>query len=307
MLDSLWTEKYRPNTLDGYVFRDDVQRAKIEQWIKEGQIPHLLFSGSAGVGKTTLAKILINTVGIDEFDVLEINASRETSVDVFRTKVTNFVGTMSLGSYKVVLLDEADYLSHHAQASLRGIMEDYAGNARFILTCNYPNKIIPAIHSRCQGFHIEKVDITEFTSRVASILIQEDVEFDLDALDSFVRASYPDLRKTINNLQQNCQGGKLMLPSKGGDASTSDWRLEMAELFKAGKIRQARQLVCGSASPEEYEDVYRWMYDNIDLWGSEEERQDAAVLVIRKGLINHGLVADPEINLAACMIELSKV
>lgn len=307
MLDSLWTEKYRPDTLDGYVFRDDVQRAKIEQWIKEGQIPHLLFSGSAGVGKTTLAKILINTVGIDEFDVLEINASRETSVDVFRTKVTNFVGTMALGSYKVVLLDEADYLSHHAQASLRGIMEDYAGNARFILTCNYPNKIIPAIHSRCQGFHIEKVDITEFTSRVASILIQEDVEFDLDDLDSFVRASYPDLRKTINNLQQNCQGGKLMLPSKGGDASTSDWRLEMAELFKAGKIRQARQLVCGSASPEEYEDVYRWMYDNIDLWGAEEERQDNAVLVIRKGLINHGLVADPEINLAACMIELSKV
>ena len=307
MLDSLWTEKYRPDTLDGYVFRDDVQRAKIEQWIKEGQIPHLLFSGSAGVGKTTLAKILINTVGIDEFDVLEINASRETSVDVFRTKVTNFVGTMALGSYKVVLLDEADYLSHHAQASLRGIMEDYAGNARFILTCNYPNKIIPAIHSRCQGFHIEKVDITEFTSRVASILIQEEVEFDLDDLDSFVRASYPDLRKTINNLQQNCQGGKLMLPTKGGDASTSDWRLEMAELFKAGKIRQARQLVCGSASPEEYEDVYRWMYDNIDLWGDEEERQDNAVLVIRKGLINHGLVADPEINLAACMIELSKV
>jgi replication factor C small subunit len=307
MLDSLWTEKYRPDTLDGYVFRDDVQRAKIEQWIKEGQIPHLLFSGSAGVGKTTLAKILINTVGIDEFDVLEINASRETSVDVFRTKVTNFVGTMALGSYKVVLLDEADYLSHHAQASLRGIMEDYAGNARFILTCNYPNKIIPAIHSRCQGFHIEKVDITEFTSRVASILIQEEVEFDLDDLDSFVRASYPDLRKTINNLQQNCQGGKLMLPTKGGDASTSDWRLEMAELFKAGKIRQARQLVCGSASPEEYEDVYRWMYDNIDLWGAEEERQDNAVLVIRKGLINHGLVADPEINLAACMIELSKV
>jgi DNA polymerase III delta prime subunit len=287
MLDSLWTEKYRPNTIDGYVFRDDAQRAKIEQWIKEGQIPHLLFSGSAGVGKTTLAKILINTVGIDEFDVLEINASRETSVDVFRTKVTNFVGTMALGSYKVVLLDEADYLSHHAQASLRGIMEDYAGNARFILTCNYPNKIIPAIHSRCQG--------------------QEEVEFDLDDLDSFVRASYPDLRKTINNLQQNCRDGKLMLPTKGGDASTSDWRLEMAELFKAGKIRQARQLVCGSASAEEYEDVYRWMYDNIDLWGAEEERQDAAVLVIRKGLINHGLVADPEINLAACMIELSKV
>lgn len=307
MIDSLWTEKYRPKTLDGYVFRDENQRAKIEQWVEEKQIPHLLFSGSAGVGKTTLAKILINIVGINEYDVLEINASRETSVDVFRNKVTNFVSTMAMGEYKVVLLDEADYLSQHAQASLRGIMEDYAGNARFILTCNYPNKIIPAIHSRCQGFHIEKVDVTEFTSRVATILINEGVEFDLDDLDSFVRASYPDLRKTINNLQQNVRDGKLILPNKGGSADTSDWRLEMAELFKAGKIRQARQLVCGQASPEEYEDIYRWMYDNVDLWGNDEEKQDAAILVIRKGLVNHGLVADAEINLAACMIELSKV
>jgi DNA polymerase III delta prime subunit len=306
MLDSLWTEKYRPNTLDGYVFRDDAQQAKIRQWIAEGEIPHLLFSGSAGVGKTTLAKIIINTVGINEYDVLEINASRETSVDVFRTKVTNFVSTMPMGNYKVVLLDEADYLSQHAQASLRGIMEDFAGNARFILTCNYPNKIIPALHSRCQGFHIEKVDLTEFTGRVATILISEGMEFDLDVLDSFVRATYPDLRKTINSLQQNCNNGHLVLPSKG-ESNSEDWRLEMSALFKAGKIRQARQLVCGRVGPEEYEEIYRWMYDNIDLWGDDESRQDNAVLIIRKGLINHGLVADPEINLAACMIELSKV
>jgi replication factor C small subunit len=306
MLDSLWTEKYRPSTLDGYVFRDDAQQAKIRQWITEGEIPHLLFSGSAGVGKTTLAKIIINTVGINEYDVLEINASRETSVDVFRTKVTNFVSTMPMGNYKVVLLDEADYLSQHAQASLRGIMEDFAGNARFILTCNYPNKIIPALHSRCQGFHIEKVDLTEFTGRVATILISEGIEFDLDVLDSFVRATYPDLRKTINSLQQNCNNGHLVLPSKG-ESNSEDWRLEMSALFKAGKIRQARQLVCGRVGPEEYEEIYRWMYDNIDLWGDDESRQDNAVLIIRKGLINHGLVADPEINLAACMIELSKV
>ena len=306
MLDSLWTEKYRPSTLDGYVFRDDAQQAKIKQWIAEGEIPHLLFSGSAGVGKTTLAKIIINTIGVNEYDVLEINASRETSVDVFRTKVTNFVSTMPMGNYKVVLLDEADYLSQHAQASLRGTMEDFAGNARFILTCNYPNKIIPALHSRCQGFHIEKVDLTEFTGRVATILISEGIEFDLDVLDSFVRAAYPDLRKTINSLQQNCNNGHLVLPSKG-ESNSEDWRLEMSALFKAGKIRQARQLVCGRVGPEEYEEIYRWMYDNIDLWGDDESRQDNAVLIIRKGLINHGLVADPEINLAACMIELSKV
>jgi DNA polymerase III delta prime subunit len=214
---------------------------------------------------------------------------------------------MPMGEFKVVLLDEADFLSLHSQAALRGVMEDFAASARFILTCNYPNKIIPALHSRCQGFHIERVDLTEFTSRVATILITENVDFDLDVLDSFVRATYPDLRKTINTVQQNVNNGRLVLPEKSSTSNTEDWRLEMSRLCKAREIKQARKLVCGQASPEEYEDIFRWMYDNIDLWGETEEQQDAAVLIIRKGIVNHGMIADPEINLAACLIELAKL
>ena len=168
-MKQLWVEQYRPRDIDGYVFRDEAQRDQVKQWIKEGTIPHLLFSGAAGIGKTTLAKILINALNIDEYDVLEINASRTNSVDDVRDKITNFVSTMPFGQFKIVLLDEADYLSPNAQAALRGVMEEYAQTARFIMTCNYPHKIIPALHSRCQGFHIEKVDHTEFTARAATV------------------------------------------------------------------------------------------------------------------------------------------
>ena len=148
-MDTLWVEKYRPNTLEGYVFRDENQKAQVEQWIKSKTIPHLLFSGAPGVGKTTLAKILLHTLDIIGTDILEINASRENSVDVIRDKITNFVQTMPFGEFKVVLLDEADYISPNGQAALRGVMEMYHQSARFILTCNYPNRVIPALHSRC--------------------------------------------------------------------------------------------------------------------------------------------------------------
>jgi replication factor C small subunit len=261
-MKELWTEKYRPDTLDGYVFKDLTQRDQIEAWIKSKTIPHLLFSGAPGVGKTTLAKILINSLGINEYDVLEINASRENSVDTIRDKITNFVSTMPFGIFKVVLLDEADYITPNGQAALRGVMETYHASARFILTCNYPNKVIPALHSRCQGFHIERVDLTEFTARVATVLVTEEVEFDLDNLDSYV---------------------------------------------KAGRINEARKLMCTSVRPEEMEDVFRWMYDNLDLWGSSDEQQDRAILVIRQGLVNVSFVADQEINLSATLVELCQI
>jgi replication factor C small subunit len=156
-MNNLWVEKYRPNTLDGYVFRDTNQRQQIENWIREKTIPHLLFSGHAGIGKTTLAKILLNLLDTNDLDVLEINASRVNSVDDVRNKITNFVQMIPFGDFKVVLLDEADYLSHNAQAALRGLLEEYHTTARFILTCNYPNKIIPALHSRCKDFILRKL------------------------------------------------------------------------------------------------------------------------------------------------------
>ena len=305
-MKQLWVEQYRPKDIEGYVFRDEAQRDQVKQWIKAGSIPHLLFSGAAGIGKTTLAKILINALNIDEYDVLEINASRTNSVDDVRDKITNFVSTMPFGAFKIVLLDEADYLSPNAQAALRGVMEEYAQTARFIMTCNYPHKIIPALHSRCQGFHIEKVDHTEFTARAATVLVNEGADFDLDVLDTYVKSTYPDLRKCLNLLQMNTVEGKLKAPSETGNG-TADYKLAMVDLFKAGKIREARTLLAAQARPEEMDEIFRWMYDNLDMWSKTPEGQDEAILVIRKGLVNHVSCADAEINLSATLVELSQI
>ena len=304
-MKELWVEKYRPKTVDGYVFRDDHQRKQIATWIKDKSIPHLLLSGAAGIGKTTLAKILINEIGIEDYDVLEINASRTNSVDDVRDKITNFVQMIPFGPFKVVLLDEADYLSPNAQAALRGVMEEYSQTSRFILTCNYPNRIIPALHSRCQGFHVERTDQTEFTARVATILVEENIDFDLDTLDLYVKVAYPDLRKCIQLIQQNSGEGKLQSPNTG-DAGEADWKFDMVTLFKAGKIRDARILLCGKIRAEEIPDVYRWLYDNLEIFG-DEPVQESAVLIIKQGLVDHTLVMDPEINLSAVLIKLARL
>jgi replication factor C small subunit len=305
-MQELWTEKYRPLVVDDYVFRDDAQKKQVQSWVDSGAIPHLLFSGAPGVGKTTLAKILIHALEIDEYDVLEINASRENSVDTIRDKITGFVQTMPFGSFKIVLLDEADYISPNGQAALRGVMETYAQTARFVLTCNYPNRVIPALHSRCQGFHIEKIDVTEFTARVATVAVTENVKIDIDTLDSYVKATYPDLRKCLNLVQMNTVDGVLQSPQES-DSATADYKLQMVDLFKSGKIREARKLLTSQVRPDEMEDLFRWMYDNLELWSDTEEGQDSAILIIRNGLVNHSLVSDPEINLSATLVELGQV
>jgi DNA polymerase III delta prime subunit len=306
-MKELWVEKYRPNTVEDYVFRDDNQKAQVQQWIKDKSIPHLLLSGSPGIGKTTLAKMLLNEMGINDFDVLVANGSKEGRKIEWVDKLISFCQIIPFGPFKVVLIDEADYLNPNStQPALRNLMEDYSHSVRFIMTCNYPNKIIPALHSRCQGFHIETVDREEFTARVATILINESIEIDLDTLDTYVKATYPDMRKCINLVQMNSGTGTLLPPDKG-DKSQSDWRLSMVQLFKQGKIADARKLVCKNARPEEMEEIYRWLYDNLDLISAEETIQDKAVLIIKQGLVDHNSVADAEINLAATLIRIANL
>jgi DNA polymerase III delta prime subunit len=301
----MWVEKYRPKKVSDYVFKDDTQRRQVNSWIKEGSIPHLLLSGSAGIGKTTLAQVLCNELNIESYDILHINASRDNNVDTVRDKIINFVQMIPFGPFKVVLLDEADYLTPGAQAILRGVMETYSNHSRFILTCNYPNRIIPALHSRCQGFHVEKTDQTEYTARVATILVEENVDFDLDTLDTYVKIAYPDLRKCINMVQQNVSEGKLLSPN-AGDEGVADYKIEMVELFKHGKIKEARALLCGSVRAEEIGDIYTWMYNNIELFGDNEDKLDNAVVIIKQGLVDHIALADPEIGLAAVLIKLMR-
>jgi DNA polymerase III delta prime subunit len=302
-MKELWVEKYRPKSVEGYVFRDESHKKQIKSWISDGSIPHLLLSGSPGIGKTTLAKVLVNEIGIPDYDVLELNASRDNSIKDVRDRITNFVQMIPFGPFKVVLLDEADRLSPEAQDALKGVMEQYSSYSRFILTCNTPSRIVPALHSRCQQMHFGSIDQTEFTARAATILVEENIEFDLDTLDTYVRSVYPDLRKCINLLQQNSFDGKLIDP-KQEDSGVSDYKLEMVELFKKGKITEARKLVCGRARPEEIDEIYRWLYDNVSIFG-DEAKQDKAILLIKQGAVDHTFVIDPEINLAATLIRLA--
>ena len=304
-MKELWVEKYRPRAVDDYVWIDQDQKHMVETWIGEKYIPHLLLAGTAGSGKTTLAKVLERELGVDPAEFLHINASRDNGVDFLRNKINNFCSTMSMGPFKVVLLDEADYITPPAQGILRGMLEQYHEGVRFILTCNYPNKIIPALHSRLQTITFKTLDETDFTRRLATILVTEGVELDADTLSLYVKACYPDLRKAINTVQMRSTSGKLEAPKQ--EDAESDYKLAMVDLFRQGRIREARNLIIKQISLEEYEDMYRFMYRNLDLWGNDVDTQDSALLLIRKGLVNHSMAADPEINLSATFVELERL
>lgn len=303
----LWVEKYRPQTLDDYVFHDENQRVAIEGMLENGSIPHLLLSGVQGSGKTTLALIIINALGIDKMDVLTLNASDENSVDVMREKIKSFVSTYAMGDFKIVHLEEADYISLAGQAILRRMMEEYADTARFILTCNHENKIQPAIKSRSQHFRFTKHDIDDVTENVASILLQEHIKFDLDLLDKYVRVGYPDIRKIINMLQQNSHTGTLMPLMSESEAG--DYKFKLLEYIETDDWFSARKLACAEVVAEEWEGVYRFLYENLEKAPkfSVQDKWEAGIVIVADHLYKHSIVADPEINAAAMFIRLTQL
>lgn len=302
-----FVDKYRPKTFGEYVWKDDKIKNKIVEYVTAGAVPHLLFAGTQGTGKTSLANVILHELHIPKADILWIPASRERKIEDIQNKIGNFVNTWAFGptGIKYVILDELDSVSPAAQKMLRTDMEVYSANVRFIATCNYVNKIIPAIRSRFQEFLFKSVDVTEFTVRLVEILNGEKIEFDFDLLENFVNATYPDLRKCINLLQQNTVDKKLQI--LGDSESNQDYMLVMVDLFKTKKYLEARKLIVSQAQPEEYPDIYRFLYRNLDLFGNTIEKQEDALLIIRDALVNHTLVADIEINLSACLVQLARV
>lgn len=303
----LWIESHRPVGVKEYVFKDDHQKRRVTEWINAG-IPHLLFEGRPGTGKTSLAYVILHELDVDPGDILFINASQERKPDDLQDKIINFVCTFPLGEFKYVILDECDSLTPLMQRILRGVMEQYADSSRFILTCNYVSKLLPAIVGRCQTLHFDQLDLGEFTVRAGEILTKENINFDIEVLQYFVEATYPDLRKCIGELSKHCIAGKLEIPTETIQAD-KDYLLDMVSLFKSGKVTEARKLLVNQASPEEYEEIYRFFYDNLEIFGQDEDTQNKAILAIAKGLRNHvaASLGDPEINLSATIVELANL
>jgi len=302
MKPSIWVERYRPKSIKDVIFQDERQQKQFEKFVADGDIPHLFMTGIQGTGKTSVSKALINDLGVDRADVIRINCSKD-KIDAMRSKVDAFAMTMPLGKFKVVQLEELDYLSLDGQALLRGLIEQASTTCRFIATCNYENKVIPPLKDRFQRFYFRAPDKDKVALLASEILGTEGVGFEVDHLLTYIDLGYPSVRQIIQLLQQNSHNGDLLAPHASG-ATVSDWKLGLLDTIANGDFKTARKLVCETATREEHEDVYTFLYQNIDKLKVKDK--ETAIITIADYLRSHALCADTEINLAACFISLSR-
>jgi len=304
-IKKLWFEAYRPKSLEGYVFQTQQQENQIYRIIKDRDLPHLLLSGIQGSGKTTLAEILLNELGVNEGDVLRINASDKTGVDFIRDPILSFAGTYPHGAFKVVKLEECDYLSQAAQGMLRAVLEENASTCRFICTCNYEHKIIPALKSRMQQLHFKAPARDDVLIRMFEILTAEATVFDAAIVDKYVDQAYPDIRKIINNLQLNTINGELKLPTLSTDGD--DYQFKLLDLIVTGNLREIRKLVTLQCTAEQITEVFEFLYRNFQKhpkYTSDSEAYEQALCILAEGMYKHSFVAIPHLNFEATMIKL---
>jgi len=296
---SLWVEKYRPTQLDNYIGNDHL-KSKVSVYLESGDIPHLLLFGRAGTGKTTLAKLLINNI---DCDYLYINASDENSVDVVREKVKNFASTLGFKDMKVIILDECDYITPNAQAALRNLMETFSKNCRFILTCNYVERIIDPIQSRCQSFQIIPPDRKQVAQHLANILGNENIEYDIKDIATIVNGGYPDVRRVINGAQRQVVNGNLVIDEN--TITQNDYKTKVLEILttqdKKSSFQNIRQLLADSKVTD-FSDLFRLMFDTIDDWGTGHIAE--CILILSKYQQSDAVVVDKEINIMAMFVEL---
>ena len=299
MNNSLWVEKYRPQSLDTYIGNDHL-KSKVEVYLESGDLPHLLLYGKAGTGKTTLAKLLVNNI---ECDYLYINASDENNVDTVRTKVKNFASTIGFKDMKIIILDECDYITPNAQAALRNLMETFSKHCRFILTCNYVERIIDPIQSRCQSFQIVPPSKSEVAKHLHSILVNENVIDNMEDIKVLVDSGYPDIRRIINSAQRNVVKGKLKLDTSS--IIQNDYKLKLLKILetqnKKNAFKEIRQLLADNKITD-FADLFRLLYDEVDDYGKGHVAE--CILIIARYEISDSQVVDKEINVMAMLIEL---
>ena len=298
--NTLWVESFRPDTLEGYIGNEHIIE-KVKIFIENGDVPHLLFYGPAGTGKTTLAKIIANSV---DADLMYINASDENSVDAVRDKIKRYASTVGFKRWKIIILDEADYLTPNAQAALRNLMETYSKTTRFILTCNYVEKIIDPIQSRCQTFGITPPNKTDVAKRLVTVLQEKGVEFDIKDVAAIINASYPDIRRAINSAQSHVVNRKLVLDKTS--IVQANYMTEILEVLKDSANKKAaftkiRQIIADS-KVKDFTPLYTFLYDNLDEFATGHI--GPCILIVAESQFKDASVVDKEINAMAMFVNL---
>ena len=301
---TLWVEKYRPDSLESYIGNEHL-KSKIKLYLENGDLPHLLLYGRAGTGKTTLAKLLVNNI---ECDHLYINASDENSVDTVRNKVRNFASTIGFKDMKVIILDECDYITPNAQAALRNLMETFSKHTRFILTCNYVERIIDPIQSRCQSFQIVPPSRKEVAVHLTSILKEEEADFEMDDVATLVNGGYPDIRRVINFAQRQIVDGKLSIDQNNlvaVDLNVNVFSSQIVNVLKTQSKKDAfvtiRKMLADNQISD-FADLFRLLYDEVDDYGKGHIAE--SILTIAKYQLSDAQVVDKEINAMAMLIEI---
>lgn len=313
MSNALWTEKYRPKDMENYVFKNPAFKEKMEEWIRTGDIPHIGFFGPAGTGKTSAIQVLINGLvangHIDLFDVMILNMSDE-GIDAVRDKIDQAARLAPNGKYRIFVLEEMEQMHQKAQGSLKRTMEDYADNARFILTSNEPHKILKPILSRVQTITIEKHDREAYMTRVINVLLSEDVDLSteesLALVDKYINATYPDFRKTLNTLQSSIVDGKLLKLEDSVD-STANYRSLIIDALKNGSIREMRELIVQNIPEDEMDGFFTYLSQNAKMFSDDEITRMKIIVKIRDAMVKQASVSDRELNLSALLCEIDLI
>ena len=299
MSHSLWVEKYRPKDLSTYVGNEHLKE-KVKVYLESEDVPHLLLYGKAGTGKTTLAKIVVNNI---DCDYMYINASDENKVDDVRNKIKTFASSVGFKSLKVIILDECDYLTPNAQAALRNLMETFSKHCRFILTCNYVERIIDPIQSRCQSYKVVPPSKKEVAQQMVNILKEENCQFELDDIALIVNAGYPDIRRVINSAQRQIVDGKLKIDTTS--VIQNNYKLQLLEMLSSNaKLNDIRKLIADN-SISDYSEIYRLLYDEVDNYG--KGKQAECIMNIAEAQFQDVNVVDKEINFMSLIIRIMRI